>query len=91
MHHYPSEELRELASLRQELRTLQDLHGTAFETAALKTHMRLCFDNIRYHEQITLPDALAGQAGAFIVATLMTLVGTALRSARYCLCAGAGR
>ncbi|WP_271043208.1 hypothetical protein [Pseudomonas sp. VB3] len=79
MHHYPSEELRELASLRQDLRTLQDLHGNAvFEIAALKTHMRLCFDNIRYHEQITLPHALAGQAGAFIVATLMTLVGTAL-------------
>lgn len=79
IHHYPTEELRELASLRQDLRALQDLHDKAvFEIAALKTHMRLCFDNIRYHEQITLPHALAGQAGAIIVATLMTLVGTAL-------------
>jgi hypothetical protein len=79
MHHYPSEEHRELASLRQDLRALQDLHRSAeFEIAALKTHMRLCFDSIRYHEQITLPQALAGQAGAIIIAILLTLVGTAL-------------
>ncbi len=76
---YPSEEHRELASLRQDLRTLQDKHDSAaFELATLKTHMRLCFDNIRYHEEITLPYALAGQVGTMIVATMLTLVGTSL-------------
>lgn len=76
---YRSEEHRELASLRQDLRTLQDKHDSAaFELTALKTHMRLCFDNIRYHEEITLPYALAGQVGTVIVATMLTLVGTAL-------------
>lgn len=76
---YRSEEHRELASLRQDLKALQDKHGSAaFELAMLKTHMRLCFDNIRYHEEITLPYALAGQVGAVIVATMLTLVGTAL-------------
>ncbi|CRM50608.1 hypothetical protein [Pseudomonas sp. 58 R 12] len=76
---YRSEEHRELASLRQDLKALQDKHNSAaFELTALKTHMRLCFDNIRYHEEITLPYALAGQAGAMIVATTLTLFGTAL-------------
>jgi hypothetical protein len=76
---YRSEEHRELASLRQDLRALQDKHDrAAFELTALKTHMRLCFDNIRYHEEITLPYALAGQVGALIIATMLTLVGTAL-------------
>ncbi|MFL1553523.1 hypothetical protein ACI77J_12565 [Pseudomonas sp. O64] len=76
---YPSDEHRELASLRQDLRALQDKHDSAaFELATLKTHMRLCFDNIRYHEEITLPYALAGQVGTLIVATMLTLVGTAL-------------
>ena len=76
---YRSEEHRELASLRQDLRALQDRHDSAaFEITALKTHMRLCFDNIRYHEEITLPYALAGQVGTVIVATMLTLVGTAL-------------
>lgn len=76
---YPSEEHGELASLRQDLRALQDRHNSvAFELAALKTHMRLCFDNIRYHEEITLPYALAGQVGTMIIATMLTLVGTAL-------------
>ena len=76
---YPSEEHRELASLRQDLRALQDKHeSAAFELATLKAHMRICFDNIRYHEEITLPYALAGQIGTMIVATMLTLVGTAL-------------
>lgn len=79
LQHYASPEHRELASLRQDLRALQDEHAsTAFQLASLKTHMRLCFDNIRYHEEITLPRALAGQAGAIIIAALLTLVGTAL-------------
>jgi multisubunit Na+/H+ antiporter MnhF subunit len=76
---YRCEEHRELASLRQDLRALQDKHDSAaFELTALKTHMRLCFDNIRYHEEITLPYALAGQVGTVIVATMLTLIGTAL-------------
>lgn len=76
---HPSKEHRELASLRQDLRALQDKHeSAAFELSVLKTHMRLCFDNIRYHEEITLPYALAGQVGTVIVATMLTLVGTAL-------------
>jgi len=79
LHNYPSPEHRELASLRQDLRALQDDHArTSYELGTLKIHMRLCFDNIRYHEEITLPRALAGQAGAIILATLLTLVGTAL-------------
>lgn len=44
----------------------------------LKTHMRLCFDNIRYYEEITLSCALAGQIGTVIVATMLTLIGSAL-------------
>lgn len=77
LQHYATPEHRELASLRQDLRALQDEHAsTAFHLASLKTHMRLCFDNIRYHEEITLPRALAGQAGAIIIAALLT-VGTA--------------
>lgn len=76
---YPSGEHRELASLRQDLRASQDQQSNvAFELGTLKTHMRLCFDNIRYHEEITLPCVLAGQAGAIIIATLLTLVGTTL-------------
>lgn len=79
LQNFPSEEHRELASLRQDLRALQDLYvSAAFELASLKTHMRLCFDHVRYHEKITLPRALAGQAGAIIIAALLTLVGTAL-------------
>jgi hypothetical protein len=79
LHNYSSPEHRELASLRQDLRALQDDHAKiSYELGTLKTHMRLCFDNIRHHEQITLPRALAGQAGAIILATMLTLVGTAL-------------
>ncbi|WP_110949220.1 hypothetical protein [Pseudomonas bohemica] len=79
LHNYPSPELRELASLRQDVRALQEAHSRATaELAILKTHMRLCFDNIRYHGEITLPRALADQTGAIIIATLLTLVGTAL-------------
>ncbi|MGE7990309.1 hypothetical protein ACQKPE_04510 [Pseudomonas sp. NPDC089554] len=79
MQNFRSDDSRELASLRQDLRALQQKHeSTASEVNVLKTHMRLCFDNIRYHEEITLPYALAGQVGIVIVATMLTLVGTAL-------------
>ncbi len=79
LHNYPSTEHRELTSLRQDIRALQDQQASAaFELATLKNHMRMCFDNIRYHEEITLPRAFAGQAGAIVIATLLTLVGTAL-------------
>ncbi len=79
MQNYRTEEHRELASLRQDLRALSDKHDSAeFQITLLKTHMRLCFDNIRYHEEITLPYALAGQVGTVIIATMLTLVGTAL-------------
>ncbi|WP_447800909.1 hypothetical protein [Pseudomonas kilonensis] len=79
LQNYSSAEHREMASLRQDLHALQGQHAsTALQLAVLKNHMRLSFDNIRYHEEITLPRALSGQAGAIIIATLLTLVGTAL-------------
>jgi len=56
MQNFRSDDSRELASLCQDLRALQQKHhSTATEVNVLKTYMRLCFDNIRYHEEITLP------------------------------------
>jgi len=76
---FPTEDHRELASLRQDLTALtQKLGNAEFQILSLKTHMRLCFDNIRYHREITLPHALAGQAGALIVSTILALIGTVL-------------
>ena len=79
LYNYASEAHRELASLQQEIRNLQeDYNRAAFDISLLKTHMRICFDNIRYHQEITLPKALAGQAGVIVGSTLLTLAGTAL-------------
>ncbi len=67
-------------------RMLQDLSASVdelelkvssleFDRQVLKTHLRICFDNIRYHDEITLPQALASSWGGTVLSTLVGLTG----------------
>lgn len=76
---YANDFERDFESIRQDVKNLQeDNKRTDSEIQILRFHMRMCFDSIRYHEEMTLPKALAGQAGWIVSTTLLTLLGTAL-------------
>lgn len=79
MRNYANDFERDFESIRQDVKNLQeDTKKADSEIQILRLHMRMCFDSIRYHEEMTLPKALAGQAGWIVSATLLTLLGTAL-------------
>jgi outer membrane murein-binding lipoprotein Lpp len=79
MHGYKTELDRQLEHMRQDVNSLKDdQQRSEREIKTLQTHMRICFDLIRYHEEITLPQALSGQAGTIVITTLLTLLGTAM-------------
>lgn len=79
MYNYANNFERDFESIRQDVKNLQeDTKKADSEIQILRLHMRMCFDSIRYHEEMTLPKALAGQAGWIVSSTLLTLLGTAL-------------
>lgn len=79
MRNYANDFERDFESIRQDIKNLQeDTKRTDSEIQILRLHMRMCFDSIRYHEEMTLPKALAGQTGWIVSTTLLTLLGTAL-------------
>ncbi|KJH82853.1 hypothetical protein [Stutzerimonas stutzeri] len=49
-----------------------------FSNQVMKTHLRICFDNIRYHEAVTLPQALASSWGGTVISTVVGLVGAVI-------------
>jgi len=70
-------------------RLLQDLSASVdelerkvssleFDRRVLKTHLRICFDNIRYHEEVTLPQALAASWGGTVLSTVVGLTGAVI-------------
>ncbi|MCQ4314474.1 hypothetical protein EA797_04475 [Stutzerimonas zhaodongensis] len=56
----------------------QKVSSMEFDQRALKNHVRICFDNIRYHEIVTLPQALASSWGGTVMSTVVGLVGAVI-------------
>jgi len=74
-----SETLRLLHDLAATVDVLeQKVSSLEFDRRVAKTHLRICFDNIRYHEEITLPQALAASWGGTVLSTIVGLTGAVI-------------
>lgn len=74
-----SETLRLVRDLAASVEALeQKVSSLEFDRRVVKTHLRICFDNIRYHEEITLPQALAASWGGTVLSTVVGLTGAVI-------------
>jgi|GEM_PF-1535123 len=68
--------LRDLSASIDELN--QKVSSLEFDRQLMKTHLRICFDNIRYHEEITVPQALAASWSGTVMSVLVGLIGAVI-------------
>jgi len=74
-----SETLRLVRDLAASVEALeQKVLSLEFDRRMIKTNLRICFDNIRYHEEITLPQALAASWGGTVLSTVVGLTGAVI-------------
>lgn len=56
----------------------QKISNLEFDRDVMKSHLRICFDNIRYHEEITLPQALAASWGGTVMSAIGAMIGAVI-------------